>query len=343
MAILSACCCWRSIRRGSFASGFYTLTYYLLLVVGGTFQVESGTPQTSNSTVSSTPSSSAPLSFTIAVLASSGTTVFASVILLVGLCVDNRLFLLPWIISVTINTIICSAYSLYLVATMPFDPLLAVIFTMDFFISVLNIYCLLCVISQYQEYKAGRGRAEDEAALYQPPVKYEPWGSSYPTKKLVTFQENGRPAPCLASKLGGRCLEARTLLAKDDSNQRRHRIHFQDAAESSTTSDDRGSGLPVPVANDSPSTDTTSSRLQSEASTALPSPKPKRVQFSTDVIANDYNNANASPATSGSDPATPPSGSMRSDAGKTTEEMESKFASPTNESSPLIESQLKVK
>ncbi|KAK3912804.1 Transmembrane protease serine 11C [Frankliniella fusca] len=41
-------------------------------------------------------------------------------------------------------------------------PEIAMLFTVDFFLLSLNLYSLLCVVSQYQEYKAGRGRAVDE-------------------------------------------------------------------------------------------------------------------------------------------------------------------------------------
>ncbi|GLH01138.1 Uncharacterized protein GBIM_07347, partial [Gryllus bimaculatus] len=39
------------------------------------------------------------------------------------------------------------------------EPIKAVLFTFDFFLISLNLYALLCVVSQYQEYRAGRGTA----------------------------------------------------------------------------------------------------------------------------------------------------------------------------------------
>ncbi|CAG9840194.1 unnamed protein product [Diabrotica balteata] len=42
------------------------------------------------------------------------------------------------------------------------NPPAAIIITLDFFLNSLHIYSLLCVISQYQELKAGRGRALDD-------------------------------------------------------------------------------------------------------------------------------------------------------------------------------------
>ncbi|KAJ1525057.1 hypothetical protein ONE63_009902 [Megalurothrips usitatus] len=46
-----------------------------------------------------------------------------------------------------------------------FKPEIAMLFTINFFLLSLNLYSLLCVVSQYQEYKAGRGRAADEDNL----------------------------------------------------------------------------------------------------------------------------------------------------------------------------------
>ncbi|XP_052119831.1 uncharacterized protein LOC113204950 [Frankliniella occidentalis] len=52
-------------------------------------------------------------------------------------------------------------------------PEIAMLFTVDFFLLSLNLYSLLCVVSQYQEYKAGRGRAVDEDSFLRfAPVRY---------------------------------------------------------------------------------------------------------------------------------------------------------------------------
>ncbi|XP_022251833.1 uncharacterized protein LOC106467905 isoform X3 [Limulus polyphemus] len=40
-------------------------------------------------------------------------------------------------------------------------PYLGGLFIIDSLLACVNVYCLLCVISQYQEYRAGRGRPED--------------------------------------------------------------------------------------------------------------------------------------------------------------------------------------
>ncbi|KAL1130554.1 hypothetical protein AAG570_011800 [Ranatra chinensis] len=53
-------------------------------------------------------------------------------------------------------------------------------------------YCLLCVVSQYQEYKAGRGTADYENAYRVPGVRYipQPTGTScLSTRRAVTYHE----------------------------------------------------------------------------------------------------------------------------------------------------------
>ncbi|GBM27020.1 hypothetical protein AVEN_256950-1 [Araneus ventricosus] len=74
---------------------------------------------------------------------------------------DNRTFLIPWLVCVSMATLLDVFLCVYLTAKDSSDPLHSLLFITDFFFSALNVYCLLCVISQYQEYSAGRGRPED--------------------------------------------------------------------------------------------------------------------------------------------------------------------------------------
>ncbi|XP_039287263.1 uncharacterized protein LOC111051226 [Nilaparvata lugens] len=54
------------------------------------------------------------------------------------------------------------------------------------FILSLNIYCIVCVVSQYQEYKAGRGTAIDDLRNCRtPPVKYLAKSGSVATVALT--------------------------------------------------------------------------------------------------------------------------------------------------------------
>ncbi|GBN24959.1 hypothetical protein AVEN_210174-1 [Araneus ventricosus] len=74
---------------------------------------------------------------------------------------DNRNFLMPWLICVSTATLLDVFLCVYFTAKDSSERFHSILFVTDFFFSALNVYCLLCVISQYQEYSAGRGRPED--------------------------------------------------------------------------------------------------------------------------------------------------------------------------------------
>ncbi|XP_022240742.1 uncharacterized protein LOC111085609 isoform X2 [Limulus polyphemus] len=145
MAIVNSCCCGQSLRVGCFAAGIYSLGLYTLAITLATFHVI---------TVLGDP---VLFGLNIMLLVCSGLCVPSSVLLLIGLCVDSRLLLLPWILCTTVTTLIHAVISLYLFCDAKFHSLLPVFLLMDFLIFALNVYCILCVVSQYQEYLAGRG------------------------------------------------------------------------------------------------------------------------------------------------------------------------------------------
>lgn len=158
MAILHSCCCWKSVRRGSFASGIFTLGFYTVVLTAGAFHIN---------TVLHSP---VLFVFSLFMLIISGFCVISSVLLLVGLCADNRLMLLPWIVSISMTTVLDLVLSFYLISESQIDPLLMFLFALDFLICCLNVYCLLCVVSQYQEYLAGRGRGGLAANIQPIPI-----------------------------------------------------------------------------------------------------------------------------------------------------------------------------
>ncbi|KAH8040751.1 hypothetical protein HPB51_012921 [Rhipicephalus microplus] len=71
---------------------------------------------------------------------------------------DNRTLLLPWLVSISLSTLLDIIVLFYLTAESDFNPFIAILFITDVFIAVLNVYCLLCVSSLYQEYRHNRGR-----------------------------------------------------------------------------------------------------------------------------------------------------------------------------------------
>ncbi|KAJ6641889.1 hypothetical protein Bhyg_06834 [Pseudolycoriella hygida] len=101
--------------------------------------------------------------------------VIASILLLIGLKLDRREFLIPWIFIIITYLLVEFAHFLYLIITqLQFDPLTAIIYTIDFFNLCLIFYCLLCVISQYQDYRAGRGGATRHDLITQAHIQYIP-------------------------------------------------------------------------------------------------------------------------------------------------------------------------
>ncbi|XP_043586766.1 uncharacterized protein LOC122569588 isoform X3 [Bombus pyrosoma] len=101
--------------------------------------------------------------FNVTLLICSCCGVICSILLLYGLCKDQRVFLIPWIIVIVTICFIDVGHSLYLfIAASTFDPTKVMLYTLNFFLLCLNIYSVLCVISQYQEYMAGRGTIADD-------------------------------------------------------------------------------------------------------------------------------------------------------------------------------------
>ncbi|XP_017754411.1 PREDICTED: uncharacterized protein LOC108546704 isoform X2 [Eufriesea mexicana] len=181
MAIMQSCCCWRSVRRGSFACAVYSGIYFtvLALTTGKVLQGESQYLQGNRSLPESTsflePDTISPTTvrFNVTLLICSCCGVICSILLLYGLCKDQRVFLVPWIIVVITICFVDVAHSLYLfVSASNFDPTKVMLYTLNFFLLCLNIYSLLCVISQYQEYMAGRGTAADDYEYRVPAVRY---------------------------------------------------------------------------------------------------------------------------------------------------------------------------
>ncbi|XP_077516611.1 uncharacterized protein LOC144127493 [Amblyomma americanum] len=144
MALLRSCCCWLSLRKGSFACGVYTLIFYTMLVATG------------GSHLSSVPHSPVGFSLVLLLLTLSGLCVVFSVVLLLGLVFDNRLLLLPWLTFVSMTTLLDVALSLYFIRDFKLDSFVVVMYIIDYTLCSINIYCILCVLSQYQQYARER-------------------------------------------------------------------------------------------------------------------------------------------------------------------------------------------
>ncbi|XP_029669196.1 uncharacterized protein LOC115239036 isoform X1 [Formica exsecta] len=201
MAIMQSCCCWQSVRRGSYACAVYTTIYFALVAstTGTVFREESeylkgevSLPESSSFLEGGTISPTT-VHFNAMLLICSCCGVLCSLLLLYGLYKDRKMLLLPWIIVIIVCGIIDIAHSLYLfIVTPEFNPARVMLYTLNFFLLCLNIYSLLCVISQYQEYLAGRGTAahdyEYRVSIPKISQRKEQWdkGRKVPVVRYVT-------------------------------------------------------------------------------------------------------------------------------------------------------------
>ncbi|XP_077557832.1 uncharacterized protein LOC144173194 isoform X1 [Haemaphysalis longicornis] len=144
MVLLRSCCCWLSLRKGSFASGIYTLIFYTMLVATGICHVHTVLH------------SAVGFTLILLLLTFSGLCVIFSVVLLLGLFFDNRLLLIPWLTIVSMTTLLDIALSLYFIKDFRVDGFVIAMYVVDYTLCSVNIYCIMCVLSQYQEYAVGR-------------------------------------------------------------------------------------------------------------------------------------------------------------------------------------------
>ncbi|XP_012279448.1 uncharacterized protein LOC105699204 [Orussus abietinus] len=182
MAIMQSCCCWRSVRRGSFASAIFTGFYFALVaVMTGTLLYDEQQYLIGNRSLPESPSVLEPdtispttIRFNIAVLTCSCCGVLSSLLLLYGLLKDQLIFLVPWIVAMVAFIAVDLAHTMYLLffTEERLTPIKAMVFTLNFFLVCLHIYSLLCVISQCQEYLMGRGTATDDCEYRVPAVRY---------------------------------------------------------------------------------------------------------------------------------------------------------------------------
>lgn len=190
MAILQSCCCFQSLRTGCYASVIYAMAYFSLntSILGLFIHLErpywtgNGTAPQSKSFLEPEKISETTVAFQMVVLVCVGFGILTSIVLLIGIYFDLRVLFVPWIFSIILASIVDAAHSVYIIGlnTVEFNPTTAMLYTSDFFLLILNLYAVLCVISQYQELMAGRGTAHFEQTLKISPVRYtcQPTGTS---------------------------------------------------------------------------------------------------------------------------------------------------------------------
>ncbi|CAH1714698.1 unnamed protein product [Chironomus riparius] len=163
MAIIKSCCFWKSLRKGCFASAIYTLIYFLGACFTFSLYLYDERDYLTGKvdkpiSISFLGAPSFNLWFSMIFLGCSILGVISSILLIIGLRKDQREFLAPFIIIMSLDLFIEFLHFVILMifGDSKFDPLTGTLFTVDFFVSCLNMYCLVCVISQYQEYKEYR-------------------------------------------------------------------------------------------------------------------------------------------------------------------------------------------
>lgn len=175
MAILESCCFWKDVRTGSFACALYTLIYFGLSTLMFTFYVKEEqefllgkrTQPVGESILERGDVTVVTVIFNVLFLFCSVLMVFSSILLIAGLRHNKRQLLLPWIVLMICDLLIECAhlFNLTISRRVNFDPIVGFIFTIDFFILCLNLYCLLCVVSQYQAYRRAAAEQQQHPAM----------------------------------------------------------------------------------------------------------------------------------------------------------------------------------
>ncbi|XP_045542171.1 uncharacterized protein LOC106717188 [Papilio machaon] len=208
MPVIKSCCCWRSLRRGCYASASYTMMYFAVTIItmGHFIEVEhrylSGQMTKPESESFLEPDKITPItvSLNITLLACSTLGLVSCILLIVGVYKDIKFLLVPWIISMGLETLVevINLVYLFYLQTLNFNPITAFLFTLDFFIIVLNVYTMLCVISQFQEYLAGRGTAAFDSNDRLASVQYTataPLTTTTSSAPSGRRRSAGRPVP----------------------------------------------------------------------------------------------------------------------------------------------------
>lgn len=176
MPIITTCCCGMTLRKGSFLSGFFSLGFYTIIVATGAFQLNAEAQSPEVITV-----------FSLLVLLFACLCVLTSILLLIGICVDSRFLLIPWIISVSFATSLDFILSFYLLTESFLEPVLLCLFIVDMTICFLNIYSIICIISQYQVYStSGSDSAYPQTQVQHSSHQGNEWRRQQNFDKLVS-------------------------------------------------------------------------------------------------------------------------------------------------------------
>ncbi|XP_077520493.1 uncharacterized protein LOC144130449 isoform X2 [Amblyomma americanum] len=144
MVLLRSCCCRLSLRKGSFACGIYTLVFYTMMIATGACHI------------SSELLFSVGFTLVFLLLTLSGLCAVFSVVLLLGLYTNNRLLLLPWLTFVPLTTLYDISLSFYFIKDIKINGFVIAMHVVDYIFCSVNVYCIVCVLSLYQQYAPER-------------------------------------------------------------------------------------------------------------------------------------------------------------------------------------------
>ncbi|XP_002737171.1 uncharacterized protein LOC100378476 [Saccoglossus kowalevskii] len=150
MTIITTCCCCMNTRTGTIVSGIYTTILAGIRLIMMLSALASAGDK-AGGLISS---------YIIDLLLLIGLLI-VSIILIYGAIKDNRILLVPWMVFMVIFIILTLITTIIIIVYASFSSWVTwsnIIWFVIF--NTINIYCLLCVISQYQELKEGRGTAD---------------------------------------------------------------------------------------------------------------------------------------------------------------------------------------
>ncbi|XP_054755330.2 uncharacterized protein LOC129261295 isoform X2 [Lytechinus pictus] len=190
MAVMRRCCCFDNTRSGSIACGIFSMIYTVVYLGWWIKQylsirlIQAFNPFGLNY-------GAIYAGYIINFLILSLLFV-ACILLLIGVTKDNKVLLLPYIILLGLLLFFQLISWIIWLAVLGFFAILLII---DFVVWLgflsMNIVCLLCVISQYQELHEGRGKVADiQAARASRVVVIQPGGVQAGVVTTTTYAGN---------------------------------------------------------------------------------------------------------------------------------------------------------
>ncbi|XP_074594016.1 uncharacterized protein LOC141849543 isoform X3 [Brevipalpus obovatus] len=161
---MEQCCCFKNLRTGSFASAIYTLVFYTAFFVGGATHIKTARHD------------QVYIVFTVTMVVLCGFLVLTSILLLIALKAGNDRLMVPWLVSITAFTIVDSIFVVWLLVEM--------------------IYCFLCVINQYKEFRMDCSQSRRSNSMLDQPSAEMVRLDRVPSVKISSVIINQESASC---------------------------------------------------------------------------------------------------------------------------------------------------